>query len=69
MLADEYDMSFFETSAKENESIDEAFECIAREIMERFVPGWAIKERDKPTQEAVVEIKRKSRFSRTKECC
>lgn len=69
MLADEYDMSFFETSAKENESIDEAFECIAREIMERFVLGWAIKERDKPTQEAVVEIKRKSRFSRTKECC
>lgn len=69
MLADEYDMSFFETSAKENESIDEAFECIAREIMERFVPGWAIKERDKPTQEAVVEIKRKSRFSRTKKCC
>lgn len=69
MLADEYDMSFFETSAKENESIDEAFECIAREIMERFVLGWAIKERDKPTQEAVVEIKRKSRFSRTKKCC
>lgn len=69
MLADEYDMSFFETSAKENESIDEAFECIAREIMERFVLGWTIKERDKPTQEAVVEIKRKSRFSRTKKCC
>ena len=39
-LADEYDMSFFETSAKENESIEDAFTCIAKEIMERFVPGW-----------------------------
>lgn len=70
-LADEYDMSFFETSAKENESIDEAFECIAEEIMERFIPGWGIKEQDKPTKEAVVEIKKKSRFLRKKEkkCC
>ena len=30
-LAQEYDMCFFETSAKENESIDEAFQCIAKE--------------------------------------
>ena len=32
-LADEYDMVFFETSAKENESIDEAFDCIMEEII------------------------------------
>ena len=38
-LADEYDMAFFETSAKENESIDEAFECIVEEVKKRFVPG------------------------------
>ena len=31
-LADEYDMAFFETSVKENESIDEAFDCIVKEI-------------------------------------
>ncbi|KAL9986016.1 hypothetical protein ACROYT_G000069 [Oculina patagonica] len=70
-LANEYDMSFFETSAKENESIDEAFECIAEEIMERFVPGWGIKEQGKPVKEAIVEIKKKSRFPKNKEkkCC
>lgn len=70
-LANEYDMSFFETSAKENESINEAFECIAEEIMQRFVPGWGLKEQGKPIKEAVVEIKKKSRFPRNKEkkCC
>lgn len=70
-LADEYDMPFFETSAKENESIKEAFECIAEEIMERFVPGWGIREKDKPAEDAVVEIKKKSRFAKNKDkkCC
>ena len=70
-LAQEYDMSFYETSAKENENIDEAFECIAEEIMERFVPGWGIKEQSKPMKETVLEIKKKSRFSKNKEkkCC
>ena len=70
-LAHEYDMSFFETSAKENESINEAFECTAEEIMERFVPGWGFKEQGKPIKEAVVEIKKKSRFSKNKDkkCC
>lgn len=70
-LADEYDMAFFETSAKENESIDEAFECIVEEIMKRFVPGWGVKEKDKPAKDAVVEIKKKSRFAKNKEkkCC
>lgn len=70
-LADEYDMPFFETSAKENESIKEAFECIVEEIMERFVPGWGIREKDKPAEDAVVEIKKKSRFAKNKDkkCC
>ena len=65
-LADEYDMAFFETSAKENESI-EGFECIVEEIMKRFVPGLGIKEKDKTAQDAVVEIKKKSRFAKNKE--
>ena len=38
-LAYEYDTAFFETSAKENESIDEAFACIVEEIKKRFEPG------------------------------
>ena len=66
-LADEY----FETSAKENESIDEAFERIVEEIMKRFVPGWGVKEKDKTAKDAVVEMKKKSRFAKNKEkkCC
>jgi len=67
-LAQEYDMSFFETSAKENESIEDAFECIAKEIMERFVPEWGKKEQKKSTSEAADDIKKKSRKKDSK-CC
>ena len=66
-LADEYDMSFFETSAKENESIEDAFTCIAKEIMERFVPGWGTaNEQDKPTKDAITEIRKKKQKERNK---
>lgn len=70
-LADEYDMPFFETSAKENESIDEAFECVAKEMLFKFVSGWSAKEQERVTNGAVVDIKKKSRFVRKKEknCC
>lgn len=67
-LAEEYDMSFFETSAKENESIEEAFECIAKEVMEKFLPEWGKKEQEKPVKEEVEEIRKKSRKKDSK-CC
>lgn len=70
-LVDEYDMVFFEISVKENESIDEVFECIVEEIMKRFVLGWGVKEKDKIVKDVVVEIKKKSCFVKNKEkkCC
>jgi Ras-related protein Rab-8A len=36
-LADEYGVQFFETSAKENINVEEAFNCIAKETMERML--------------------------------
>ena len=67
-LAEDYDMCFFETSAKENESIEEAFGCITKEIMKKFVPEWSKKEQDKPTKEIANEIRKKGRKKDSK-CC
>lgn len=37
-------MFFFEISVKENESIDEVFECVVNEMLFKFVLGWSVKE-------------------------
>lgn len=34
-LADEYGIRFFETSAKNNINVEEAFMCMAKDIVER----------------------------------
>ncbi|CAH3042976.1 unnamed protein product [Porites lobata] len=66
-LATEYDMSFFETSAKENESIEDAFVCMAQEIMEKFVPGWVKNDYNKPKKVEITDgTTRKSRKKETK---
>ena len=68
-LATEYDMSFFETSAKENESIEDAFVCMAQEIMEKFVPGWVKNDYNKPKKAEITDgTTRKNQKKETK-CC
>lgn len=68
-LAAEYDMSFFETSAKENESIEDAFVSMAQEIMEKFVPGWVKNDYNKPKKAEITDgTTRKNQKKETK-CC
>lgn len=64
-------MFFFEISVKENESIDEVFECVVNEMLFKFVLGWSVKEQERVINGVVVDIKKKSCFVRKKEkiCC
>ena len=64
-LAEDYDTCFFETSAKENESIEEDFGCIAKKSWKTlYQSGVPEKEQEKPTKQmiqAANEIGRKNR--------
>ena len=69
-LADEFGMSFFETSAKENSSVEEAFECIAKDIMERIFDISNKKEQHEQPQKALDKISRtKVNEKRHSNCC
>lgn len=69
-LAEEFGMSFFETSAKENSSVEEAFECIAKDIMERIFDISNKKEQHEQPQKALDKISRtKVNEKRHSSCC
>ncbi|XP_068690789.1 ras-related protein Rab-10-like [Montipora capricornis] len=69
-LAEEYDMNFFETSAMENNCIEEAFQRIAKDIMEKIVEEWGKKKHDEPARKALDELSRtKIKSKAHSNCC
>mmetsp|Transcript_13894 Transcript_13894/g.50609 ORF Transcript_13894/g.50609 Transcript_13894/m.50609 type:complete len:217 (+) Transcript_13894:256-906(+) len=71
-LADEFNIPFFETSAKSNINVENVFKTIAREIKQRLVETSASKQLPEVTSSASVKLDRKGSKSATKsksKCC
>ncbi|KIZ04973.1 small rab-related GTPase [Monoraphidium neglectum] len=69
-LADEYGIAFFETSAKDNSNVEEAFTSIARDVMQRLQQEQA----DQQAASALSPINLTSQLDRAKQrkkkgCC
>ena len=64
-LANEYNMSFFETSAKTNKNVTEVFEFLTREILESIT--GKIKKEDKKSDVKKEDKKSKKKISNSNE--
>ena len=67
-LADSYGIKFFETSAKDDLNVNDAFHTIARDIKEKIM-SRETKSGDGPVIQGQVNLNKKTKTDKDKKCC
>lgn len=68
-LADEYDIRFFETSAKTNNNVDEAFSTLVEDVCKRMFSGSGTAAAPAPADKKVKVTQSNANEEKKKGCC